>query len=411
MATDTSFRLTQVEQKLNEALEGFLQTHENLALFNDGLDAYKKKPSQEPLITIRNQFNEIKSAWTELKSDKTYQDFEISWQTIEISMERTEKRVNKLVQKYAQSSAMLQSPSSLSQTPMQISSSQTCSPAAQVMAKLAEKMGFIPFVNTHSEALTACFGNFYECKIEFGGKQYLNAESAFQAQKYTDQPHVMARFEKTNGDAAVKIARDVPMLPNRVDDWDNLESPHVNKVDIMMQVLRAKFRQNPHLIELLLATGNAYLVLDSPRSKNQDRFWCDGFNGDGQNQLGICLMRLREEYGGVGVVPKAKEYIQAVCEILLKNDPNLLEVDRKPPVSSDQCKQCKTKPKYYDSLMQCFHEYCSTNCVRMSRFKCDIPLILRCTYCKREPQFRDASGRIYDFCGKICAKKAGYIMQ
>ncbi len=382
------------------AQEGFLKTHESLALFNNELDAYKEKPSLETSGAIRNQFNEIKSAWGELKSDRAYQDLPNRCQTVEISMERTEKRVNKLLQKFAQNS------------PTQTSSSQFLSDDAQEIAQQAKQLGFIPFLDTRSKTVSDCFGNFYKCEIEFGGKHYLNAESAFQAQKYSDQPHVMARFERTNGYAAVEIAREVPMLPKRVDDWDDLELANVNKVDIMMQVLRAKFNQNPHLIELLLATGDAYLVQDLENPKNQDKFWSHGHNGDGRNQQGICLMKLRGESGGVGVVPKTKQYIQAVCETLCKNDPDLLEADSEPETGlSDECEQCKIKPKYYDSVTRYFHKYCSTNCVRLSRFQCDIPLFLRCDYCKREPKLLETAGRIHDYCGKTCAEKAGYFMQ
>ena len=43
-----------------------------------------------------------------------------------------------------------------------------------------------------------------------------------------------------------------------------------------------------------MATGSAYLVEHLPDANRSDRFWSDGFDGTGLNQLGICLMKLRQ---------------------------------------------------------------------------------------------------------------------
>lgn len=76
------------------------------------------------------------------------------------------------------------------------------------------------------------------------------------------------------------------------------------KNEIMLKVLRAKFDQHLEFKELLLKTGRAYLVCQH----NSERYWSDGFDDTGENQLGICLMLLRGEYGGVGIVPKSACY-------------------------------------------------------------------------------------------------------
>lgn len=67
-------------------------------------------------------------------------------------------------------------------------------------------------------------------------------------------------------------------------DWDDV------RVDVMRTVLRAKFA-DPALRALLLATGDAQLVEDSPR----DAFWGAGAGGAGKNMLGKLLMALRAQ--------------------------------------------------------------------------------------------------------------------
>ncbi len=67
-------------------------------------------------------------------------------------------------------------------------------------------------------------------------------------------------------------------------DWDSV------KTSVMLTVLRAKFAI-PYLRNLLLKTGTAELVEDSPF----DSFWGIGHDGKGQNMLGRLLMQIREE--------------------------------------------------------------------------------------------------------------------
>ncbi|EPS93926.1 hypothetical protein FOMPIDRAFT_1020329 [Fomitopsis schrenkii] len=61
-------------------------------------------------------------------------------------------------------------------------------------------------------------------------------------------------------------------------------------VGIMDDILYAKFTQHPDLKASLLATGNRELVEDSP----VDSFWGCGRDGQGRNELGKALMRLRD---------------------------------------------------------------------------------------------------------------------
>jgi len=61
-------------------------------------------------------------------------------------------------------------------------------------------------------------------------------------------------------------------------------------VEAMDVVLQAKFTQHEDLREKLLETGNRELIEDSP----DDVFWGIGRDGQGRNELGKALMRLRE---------------------------------------------------------------------------------------------------------------------
>lgn len=72
---------------------------------------------------------------------------------------------------------------------------------------------------------------------------------------------------------------------NNIDKWDEI------KVDMMMQVLRAKFK-NPIFKAALLDTGDNIIEENS----YYDLYWGNGGNtGKGLNMLGKCLMKLRDE--------------------------------------------------------------------------------------------------------------------
>lgn len=58
----------------------------------------------------------------------------------------------------------------------------------------------------------------------------------------------------------------------------------------MEDVLLAKFSQYRYLKQLLLGTGDAKLIEDSPI----DSFWGVGADGRGRNELGKALMKIRD---------------------------------------------------------------------------------------------------------------------
>src|SRR5207244_1111272 len=70
-------------------------------------------------------------------------------------------------------------------------------------------------------------------------------------------------------------------------DWSE------SRDSVMLKALRIKFTQHEDLKELLLNTGNAELVENSPK----DNYWGNAVkNGvEGENRLGLLLMQVRSE--------------------------------------------------------------------------------------------------------------------
>ena len=62
----------------------------------------------------------------------------------------------------------------------------------------------------------------------------------------------------------------------------------------MLKVLRAKFEPGSALADMLLSTGNAFLLEHNPRV-GRDSVWSNDGNGTGRNWLGLQLMLLRDE--------------------------------------------------------------------------------------------------------------------
>ena len=122
--------------------------------------------------------------------------------------------------------------------------------------------------------------NFYPTKIKYNGIQYLNNEAAFQAQKCTTMEDRI-KFSYLNPSDSKKLGRRI-ILRN---DWESV------KISIMREIVFEKFKQNSHLTEKLLDTGNVYL---EEGNNWGDRIW-GTVNGVGRNELGKILMEVRRE--------------------------------------------------------------------------------------------------------------------
>lgn len=122
--------------------------------------------------------------------------------------------------------------------------------------------------------------NFFLCDITIGGITYNSAEAAFQAQKVLDDEE-KKKFISITPVQAKRLGKKVKLR----EDWEEV------KVDIMREIVRCKFTQNPNLAEKLIQTGDTELI---EGNNWRDYFWgmC---NGKGKNNLGKILMEVREE--------------------------------------------------------------------------------------------------------------------
>ena len=133
-----------------------------------------------------------------------------------------------------------------------------------------------------------CFSNFYPCTVEFNGIKYKNSEAAWQAQKTLDETKRL-EFANMTPSYAKKEGRRVKLRK----DWELV------KYNLMVEVLKAKFSQNPELKEILMSTGDEFIIEDT--TGWHDNIWgscscprCDGITG--QNLLGKALMQVRDSF-------------------------------------------------------------------------------------------------------------------
>lgn len=127
--------------------------------------------------------------------------------------------------------------------------------------------------------------NFSSFTLRWKDHRFDTSEAAYHWEKFVDcDPEVQDMIlEAPSAHAAFKIAESQRAL--RRHDWDAV------KVDIMLDILRAKADQHEYVRRKLLATGDRELVENSWR----DDFWGWGPDQRGQNMLGKLWMRVRAE--------------------------------------------------------------------------------------------------------------------
>jgi len=125
--------------------------------------------------------------------------------------------------------------------------------------------------------------NFAPYPILLGGARWPTSEHYFQAQKFVGTPHEEEIRTTTSPMVAARKARNRsrPLRP----DWERVRNA------VMLRAVDAKFSQHPALGALLLGTGDEQLVEHTPK----DRYWGDGGDGSGRNQLGRTLMEVRAD--------------------------------------------------------------------------------------------------------------------
>lgn len=157
--------------------------------------------------------------------------------------------------------------------------------------------------------------NWYTCSFKYGRYTYSSAEQFMMAQKaalFRDYDVFFKILDTDDQSTIKKLGKQVSNYNDAV--WSRLRGP------MMRRGLRAKFQQNPDILEKLLATGNMVLAECSPR----DKIWGIGLAEDdarihdpkmwkGQNLLGTVLMEVRSDLRCWVAVSNGKvQYIDAM---------------------------------------------------------------------------------------------------
>lgn len=141
------------------------------------------------------------------------------------------------------------------------------------------------------------FSSFYDTTFKLDDVEYKSAEHAFQAIKaktFGDEEHFKKILKAKSAQSAKSFGKKVEKFDETV--WNE------KKDDVMRQILRAKFSQNPDIRKKLLDSGDKILAEANPR----DTYWGIGTSAStsiaktpskwkGQNKLGKMLMELRDE--------------------------------------------------------------------------------------------------------------------
>lgn len=148
----------------------------------------------------------------------------------------------------------------------------------------------LPEIVHDEHAIKGFFGDYYWLSnfgispVVLGGVPYKSVERAYQAAKWQSEDRRF--FEDCTNDEAILHNRE--NMPNEYtpEDWDAV------KLSIMEELLVQKFdaTTNPENHQKLLATGEKYL---EETNWWNDTFWGKNLEGEGENHLGVLLMKVR----------------------------------------------------------------------------------------------------------------------
>ena len=124
--------------------------------------------------------------------------------------------------------------------------------------------------------------NRFPCRILWEGLEYRSAEAAFQASKCQDEKERKVYAGCSTDKAILKGKDQEPYW-----GWEE------DQLGIMESILRAKFEQNPSLMQKLVDTGNRVLLNGNNK---QETFWgIDQYSWIGENHLGRIIMNIRDK--------------------------------------------------------------------------------------------------------------------
>jgi len=131
------------------------------------------------------------------------------------------------------------------------------------------------------------FSNFATAPFDLDGHRWMTSEHYYQAQKFAvTDPDWSSKVRTT------KTAREAKALGS---SKTHIISPiwNMERDDVMLRALRAKFSQNPNARAVLLSTGTDILHEDAGKN---DYYWGIGHQFRvGEDKLGILLMKVRAE--------------------------------------------------------------------------------------------------------------------
>lgn len=151
--------------------------------------------------------------------------------------------------------------------------------------------------NTHIFFWGSCFSNWFLTSFEYKNELFANSEQAlmFEKARLMNDHVSKEKILKENDPKKVKI------LGRKVAPWDQ-ELWDQKCLELMTDILIAKFGSNENLRSKLLATGEKVLVEASPHDKiwgiglhYSDDKVLDEKNWKGSNLLGKSLMAARQK--------------------------------------------------------------------------------------------------------------------
>lgn len=124
--------------------------------------------------------------------------------------------------------------------------------------------------------------NFWKAPVEYEGILYPSSEHAYQAAKTLNKDLRGAFAEITSPAEVKRLGQTIAPRP----DWDDV------KINVMRDIVTAKFEQNPDLMKMLMATKAHDLIEGNTWG---DTFWGECPLGKGRNELGKILMSIRDD--------------------------------------------------------------------------------------------------------------------
>ncbi|KAG9315170.1 hypothetical protein JVU11DRAFT_4295 [Chiua virens] len=231
------------------------------------------------------------------------------------------------------------------------------------------------------------FTNFSPHDVMYKGKTYPTSEHLFQAFKFLDNHPEIAEQIRTCGERPMLAFDEAHRNQKLVrSDWRQV---NIEKMEI---ALRLKFTQHPDLKALLLGTGDADLIENSPR----DYFWGIGADHSGRNELGKTLTRLREELrqeqNDPSHMPNARrDETRLSIQDLTSLVPSQLHAQHSSqgasPLDSGLCEYCHVRPKFQN------HPYCGRTCATQATKMCNVLLSLEIPVREASVLFENVRGK------------------